>query len=56
MLLTDGPTDGPTTRRLELLWEANNLDREMRLRELKSMLLDINYPERLVDSAIDRAR
>ena len=35
---------------------TNTQDREKRLMELKSMLLARSYPERLVDSAIDRAR
>ena len=35
---------------------TNSSDRDQRHLELKDMLLARNYPERLIDSAIDRAR
>ena len=35
---------------------TNAIDRDNRLSELKDMLLHRSYPERLIDSAIERAR
>ena len=62
-LLTSSIHPGTVTRNIPFSFSlrivrtcTNHQDRDMRLKELKSMLLDRSYPERLIDSAIDRAR